>query len=66
MMAAAYAIWVPTEEQHLRELYGPTYDDYRRDTNRWWGRSKPRNLVFESLSRVGAMPTFGNCRAPRR
>jgi protein-S-isoprenylcysteine O-methyltransferase Ste14 len=39
VMAAAYAAWVPVEEDHLRIMFGQAYDDYRHRTNRWCGRS---------------------------
>ena len=36
-IAAAYAAWIPVEEEQLSGLYGQRYLDYLHRTNRWWG-----------------------------
>lgn len=38
LIAAAYAAWIPVEEQQLSRIYGQRYLDYLRHVNRWWGR----------------------------
>jgi protein-S-isoprenylcysteine O-methyltransferase Ste14 len=43
VMAAAYAGWVPIEEDHLRGLFGKAYVDYSHRTHRWWGRNRRRS-----------------------
>ncbi len=37
---AAYASWVPVEEEHLTATLGEAYDQYRRETARWLDRNR--------------------------
>ena len=36
LVAAIFAVWMPEEENHLRDLFGQEYVDYLHRTNRWW------------------------------
>lgn len=39
-LAGTFRAWVPVEERHLAEHFGPPYERYRSATTRWLGRPR--------------------------